>query len=128
MRAGGAAGGRGRSAVPQPVRVSRRLLRCARLPVSTLSPIQSQAGLPAAAADRLYRSLYVYSIGFCDSLREVLGPSPHRDELLQGAWGAYMALSEAALQVRAVHAVHALPHAVPHAVNLCMLCMLCRMQ
>ncbi|KAI8468604.1 MAG: hypothetical protein J3K34DRAFT_477590 [Monoraphidium minutum] len=59
------------------------------------------AGLAPAAADRLYRCLYVYSVGFSDALRDALAHSPHRGELLQALWRAYMALSEAALQARA---------------------------
>jgi hypothetical protein len=82
--------------------------RCLPRPVDALLSIpSSKAGLSPAAADRVYRSLYVYSVGFGDTLREALAHSQHRAELLQALWRAFLALAEAALQVGALHSCSA---------------------
>eukprot|EP00775_Hariotina_reticulata_P005684 gene5684-5922_t len=56
------------------------------------------AGLSMCQVDNLYRSLYVYSAGFSDAMKELLGSNEHRQELLQAVWKAFMSLAEHAMK------------------------------
>ncbi|WIA27986.1 hypothetical protein OEZ86_010576 [Tetradesmus obliquus] len=56
------------------------------------------AGLSNAAVDQLYRSLYVYSVGFFDSTKDVLQNNGNRQELLLSVWRAFLSLAEHALK------------------------------
>ncbi|CAD7702140.1 unnamed protein product, partial [Ostreobium quekettii] len=56
------------------------------------------AGLSAETIDRLYRALYVYSVGFFDLLQELLCHSTFRKELLTNVWKSFGKISEMAMK------------------------------
>lgn len=57
------------------------------------------AGLSSEAVDRVYRSLYVYTVGFFDVMQEILEHSEFRLEVLSNVWRGFLFISEAALKV-----------------------------
>lgn len=57
------------------------------------------AGLSDDGIDRLYRSLYVYTIGFFDVMQDILNHSEFRVEILGNVWRAYLKIAESALKV-----------------------------
>lgn len=57
------------------------------------------AGLTDEAIDRLYRGLYVYTIGFFDVMQDILHHSEFRVEILGNVWRAYLKIAESALKV-----------------------------
>jgi len=59
----------------------------------------SGAGLTNEAIDRVYRCLYVYTIGFFDVMQETFQHSEFRLELLSSVWHAFLHIAEAALKV-----------------------------
>ncbi|GFH21137.1 uncharacterized protein HaLaN_18379, partial [Haematococcus lacustris] len=56
------------------------------------------AGLSSEAVDRVYRSLYVYTVGFFDVMQEILEHSEFRLEVLSNVWRGFLFISEAALK------------------------------
>lgn len=57
-------------------------------------------GLVGEQIDRLYRSLYVYTVGFHDSLRSLFKHCKHPGKLLSNVWSGYINIADAAIQVR----------------------------
>lgn len=57
------------------------------------------AGLSASTVERLYRSLYVYTVGFHDTLKELLTHSSERASLIAGVWRSFMTIAEKSLKL-----------------------------
>ncbi|GLI59921.1 hypothetical protein VaNZ11_001968 [Volvox africanus] len=57
------------------------------------------AGLPNEAIDRLYRCMYVYTVGFFDVMQDILSHNEFRTEILSNVWKGFLTISESALQV-----------------------------
>ncbi|MEW5307688.1 MAG: hypothetical protein WDW36_010066 [Sanguina aurantia] len=57
------------------------------------------SGLGHDAVDRLYRCMYVYSIGFFDVVQDILLPTEFRTEILSNVWKGFLHIAESALQV-----------------------------
>ncbi|KAG1659335.1 hypothetical protein FOA52_008389 [Chlamydomonas sp. UWO 241] len=57
------------------------------------------AGLSDSSCDRLYRGLYVYTVGFFDIMQDILHHSEFRVEILGNVWRAFLAIAESALKV-----------------------------
>jgi len=51
-------------------------------------------GVPPKAADRLFRALYVYSVGFLETVNEAFTHSAHRRELLCNIWNGFLLVAE----------------------------------
>ena len=47
----------------------------------------------------LYRALYVYTIGFQDKVRKLIGPIENKHVPLNNVWRAYLAIAETAMKV-----------------------------
>ena len=56
-------------------------------------------GLVGDQIDRLYRSLYVYTVGFHDSLRSMFKHCKNPTKLLADVWKGYISVADAAIQV-----------------------------
>uniref|UniRef100_A0A7R9YWS5 Flagellar associated protein n=1 Tax=Chlamydomonas euryale TaxID=1486919 RepID=A0A7R9YWS5_9CHLO len=56
-------------------------------------------GLSDALIDRLYRGLYVYTVGFFDIMQDILKHSEFRVEVLGNVWRAFLKIAESALKV-----------------------------
>ncbi|KAK9820233.1 hypothetical protein WJX72_007746 [[Myrmecia] bisecta] len=56
-------------------------------------------GLSSEEVDRLYRSMYVYTVGFQDLLKDLLTHCDNRAAVLHNVWRAFMCISETALKV-----------------------------
>lgn len=52
------------------------------------------AGLPSSDVDRIYRSLFVYSIGFFQLIRRILEHTKNKYTIVTGIWKAYAILLE----------------------------------
>ena len=57
-------------------------------------------GISGAQVDRLYRSIYVYTVGFHDLLRELFGHNRSCREHVAAVWRSVLAVSERALKVQ----------------------------
>ena len=57
-------------------------------------------GLGSTQVDRLYRSIYVYTVGFHDLLRELFGHNRSCREHVASVWRGVLAVSERALKVQ----------------------------
>ncbi|GIM07161.1 hypothetical protein Vretimale_11376 [Volvox reticuliferus] len=57
------------------------------------------AGLPNEAIDRLYRCMYVYTVGFFDVMQDILAHNEFRTEILSNVWKGFLTIAESALQV-----------------------------
>jgi hypothetical protein len=60
-------------------------------------------GLSAAVVERLYRSLYVYSIGFHDTLQDLISQgcaTKQRAGVVTNLWKSFLTISEKSLKVR----------------------------
>lgn len=57
------------------------------------------AGLTEEAVGLLYRALYVYTIGFQDKAKKLVGPIEHKHVPLNNIWRAYLAIAETAMKV-----------------------------
>ena len=57
------------------------------------------AGLTEEAIGLLYRALYVYTMGFQDKAKKLVGPLEHRHVPLNNIWRAYLAIAETAMKV-----------------------------
>ncbi len=62
-------------------------------------PSLHSAGLTIEAIGQLHRALYVYTIGFQDKVRKLLGPIEHKQVPLNNIWRAYLAIAETAMKV-----------------------------
>ena len=51
------------------------------------------------AVGLLYRALYVYTIGFQDKAKKLVGPLEHKHVPLNNIWRAYLAIAETAMKV-----------------------------
>lgn len=51
------------------------------------------------AVGLLYRALYVYTIGFQDKAKKLVGPLEHKHVPLNNIWRAYLAVAETAMKV-----------------------------
>eukprot|EP00201_Polytomella_parva_P023307 CAMPEP_0175045938 /NCGR_PEP_ID=MMETSP0052_2-20121109/4740_1 /TAXON_ID=51329 ORGANISM="Polytomella parva, Strain SAG 63-3" /NCGR_SAMPLE_ID=MMETSP0052_2 /ASSEMBLY_ACC=CAM_ASM_000194 /LENGTH=1610 /DNA_ID=CAMNT_0016309603 /DNA_START=156 /DNA_END=4985 /DNA_ORIENTATION=+ len=58
------------------------------------------AGLSNESIDRLYRCMYVYTIGFFDVMQDILGHCEFRTEVLSNVWRGFLGIAENALQVQ----------------------------
>jgi hypothetical protein len=56
-------------------------------------------GLVGEQIDRLYRSLYVYTVGFHDSLRSMFKHCKNPARLVENVWRSYIHVADAAIQV-----------------------------
>ena len=59
-------------------------------------------GMSGAVVERLYRSLYVYSVGFHDTLQDLLSQgcaAAQRSGVVVNLWRSFMAISEKSLKV-----------------------------
>ena len=59
-----------------------------------------ERGISGAQVDRLYRSIYVYTVGFHDLLRELFGHNRSCREHVAAVWRSVLAVSERALKVQ----------------------------
>ncbi|GAX76885.1 hypothetical protein CEUSTIGMA_g4331.t1 [Chlamydomonas eustigma] len=82
----------------EPLNIDSSLLRGLRAFGLTRVELRG-AGVTDDGIDRLYRGLYVYTIGFFDIMQEVLHHSEFRVEILSNVWRAFLAISESALKV-----------------------------
>ncbi|GLC48337.1 hypothetical protein PLESTB_000085100 [Pleodorina starrii] len=57
------------------------------------------AGLSNEAIDRLYRCMYVYTVGFFDVMQDLLAHNEFRAEILSNVWKGFLTIAESALQV-----------------------------
>ncbi|EFJ47417.1 hypothetical protein VOLCADRAFT_92103 [Volvox carteri f. nagariensis] len=57
------------------------------------------AGLSNEAIDRLYRCMYVYTVGFFDVMQDILSHNEFRTEILSNVWKGFLTIAESALQV-----------------------------
>ncbi|GFR49058.1 hypothetical protein Agub_g11084 [Astrephomene gubernaculifera] len=57
------------------------------------------AGLSNDAIDRLYRCMYVYTVGFFDVMQDILSHNDFRTEILSNVWKGFLTIAESALQV-----------------------------
>ena len=53
-----------------------------------------EAGLTPDAVDRIYRALYVYSVGFYDLLKKVIKNSTKKVQVITALWKVYSILLE----------------------------------
>ena len=59
----------------------------------------SSSGLSGEEIDRLYRSMYVYTVGFQDLLKDLLMHCDNRATVLHNVWRAFIYIAETALKV-----------------------------
>lgn len=57
------------------------------------------AGLSEEVISPLYRALYVYTIGFQDKAKKLVGPLEQKHVPLNNIWRAYLAIAETAMKV-----------------------------
>ncbi|KAG2483752.1 hypothetical protein HYH03_017407 [Edaphochlamys debaryana] len=57
------------------------------------------AGLSNDAIDRLYRCMYVYTVGFFDVMQDTLSHNEFKTEILSNVWKGFLTIAESALQV-----------------------------
>ncbi|KAG2426002.1 hypothetical protein HXX76_013373 [Chlamydomonas incerta] len=57
------------------------------------------AGLSNEGIDRLYRCMYVYTVGFFDVMQDILSHNDFKTEILSNVWKGFLTIAESALQV-----------------------------
>eukprot|EP00854_Cymbomonas_tetramitiformis_P016421 gene16421-19492_t len=57
-----------------------------------------KAGLSPAAVERMYRALYVYTVGFHDTMKELFTHSEQRVGLVENVWKTFIAIAEKSLK------------------------------